>query len=110
MRGKPSQYISIDNPERDRPALDPDVREQQMIALAVDLAEKQLREGTASQQVIIHYLKLATEREKRELRQKELENELLIAKTEAIRTAKRTDEMYANAIEAMKRYSGYTED
>lgn len=101
INGPPSQ-------ERERPALDPDVREQQMIALAIDLAEKQLREGTASQQLIVHYLKLATARERIERRQKELENELLIAKTEALQNAKRTDEMYEEAIAAMKRYSGYS--
>ena len=47
-----------------RPALTPEARENQLISLAVDLAEKQLQEGTASSQVITHYLKLGSTKEK----------------------------------------------
>lgn len=89
-----------------RPALTPEARENQMIALAVDLAEKQLIEGTASSQVITHYLKLATTREKLEKEKLEKENELLRAKTEAIESAKRVEELYANALKAMRSYRG----
>lgn len=89
-----------------RPALTPEARENQMIALAVDLAEKQLLEGTASAQVITHYLKLGTTRERLEKEKLEKENELLRAKTEAIESAKRVEELYAEAIEAMKAYGG----
>jgi hypothetical protein len=74
--------------------------------LATDLAEKQLREGTASSQVITHYLKLGTMREKLELRNKELDNELLIAKREALESAKRVEELYSDAIAAMRSYAG----
>lgn len=91
---------------RRRPALTPEARENQMIALAVDLAEKQLIEGTASSQVITHYLKLATQKEKLENEIREQQKELIAAKTESIQSAKRIEELYGEAIKAMKRYSG----
>ncbi len=77
-----------------------------MIALAVDLAEKQLREGTASSQVITHYLKLATTREKMEKDILEKQFALIEAKTENLKTAKRKEELYTEAMEAMKSYRG----
>lgn len=89
-----------------RPSLSPDLREKQMIGYAVDLAEKQLREGTASSQVITHYLKLATSKEKLEQEKLELEKELLVAKTEALQSSKRIEELYTNAIKSMQIYSG----
>ena len=89
-----------------RPALTPEARENQMISLAVDLAEKQLVEGTASSQVITHYLKLGSTKERLEKEKLEEENKLLKAKTEALQSAKRVEELYADAIAAMKRYSG----
>lgn len=93
-----------------RPALTPEARENQMIALAVDLAEKQLLEGTASSQVITHFLKLATSRERLEREKLEKENELLRAKTEAIESAKRVEELYSDALRAMRSYRGETDD
>lgn len=88
------------------PARTPEERENQMINMAVDLAEKQLREGTASSQVITHYLKLGTTRERleREMLRKQMKN--LEAKTEAITSAKRIEELYTDAIKAMKIYGG----
>lgn len=89
-----------------RPALTPDARENQMIALAVDLAEQQLRDGTASSQVITHFLKLGTSKERLEKEKLEKENELLKAKTESIKSQKDVQELYTNAINAMRTYSG----
>jgi len=89
-----------------RPALTPDARENQMISLAVDLAQKQLLEGTASSQVITHFLKLGSTKERLEKEKLEEENKLLRARTEALQSAKRVEELYADAIAAMKRYSG----
>lgn len=89
-----------------RPGLTPESRENQMISLAVDLAERQLREGTASSQVITHFLKLGTTKAELEKEKIAHENKLLQAKTEQIESAKRTEELYANAISAMRRYSG----
>lgn len=89
-----------------RPALTPEARENQMISLAVDLAERQLMEGTASSQVITHYLKLGSTKERLEKEKLEEENKLLRARTESLQSAKRVEELYADAIAAMKRYSG----
>ena len=89
-----------------RPATTPEARENQLIALAVDLAEKQLLEGTASSQVITHYLKLGTQKEKIEREILEKQKELITAKTEALQATKRIEELYSNAIAAMKTYSG----
>lgn len=89
-----------------RPALTEEARENQMIALAIDLAEQQLRDGTASSQVITHYLKLGSSKERIERDILEQEKELITAKTEAIKAAKRVDEIYEKAINAMKKYSG----
>lgn len=89
-----------------RPALTPEARENQLIYLATDLAEKQLREGTASSQVITHYLKLGSSKEKLEREKLEEENKLLRAKTENLQSQKNVEEAYLKAIEAMKRYSG----
>lgn len=97
--------VSTDTPVRQASALTPEGREQQMIAYAIDLAEEQLRNGTASSQVITHYLRLGTMREREERQKLQEEIKLLEAKTEAIRSAKETEVLYAEAIEAMKRYT-----
>ena len=89
-----------------RPAINPEARENQMIALAEKLAEQQLMDGTASSQVITHYLKLGSTKERIEREILERQKELITAKTEALQSAKRVEELYANAIAAMKRYSG----
>lgn len=89
-----------------RPALTPEAREKQLISLAIDLAEKQMIEGTASSQVITHYLKLGTEKARLEREKLQRETELLTAKTEAIKSAERVEELYSKAIEAMQIYSG----
>ena len=89
-----------------RPALSPEARENQMISLAVDLAEKQLMEGTASSQVITHFLKLGTTKAELEREKLARENELLRARTESIQSAQRVEELYTNALNAMKSYSG----
>lgn len=89
-----------------RPALSPEAQENRMINLAVSLAEKQLEEGTASSQVITHYLKLATVRERLEREILERNRDLIAAKTESIQQQRRNDELYAEAIRAMRNYSG----
>lgn len=90
---------------RSRPASTPEGRENQMIALAVDLAEQQLLSGKASSQVITHYLKLGSTKEKIEKDILEKQKELITAKTEAIKSAARIEELYKNALDAMKSYS-----
>lgn len=97
---------SSSNVRARRPALSPEARENQMISLAVDLAEKQLQEGTASSQVITHFLKLGTTKAQLEKEKIEHENELLKAKTESLQSAQRVEELYSKAISAMRRYGG----
>lgn len=92
-----------------RPALTPEARENQLISLAVDLAEKQLLEGTASSQVITHYLKLGSTKEKIEKEILEKQKELIAAKTENLKSAKRIEELYTEAIKAMRKYNGQEE-
>lgn len=90
-----------------RPAISPEGRTNQLVSLAYDLAEKQLREGTASSQVITEFLKIGSRKAELELRKLERENELLEAKTDKIQSEQRSEEMFAEAIKAMQRYSGY---
>lgn len=89
-----------------RPALTEEGRENQLISAAIDLAERQLAEGTASSQVMTHYLKLGSSREKLEQERLRRENELLISKVEALASAKRVEELYADALNAMRAYTG----
>jgi hypothetical protein len=88
------------------PATTPEARENQMISLAIDLAEKQLLDGSASSQVVTHYLKLGSTKERIEKEILEKQKELIQAKTESIQSAKKVEELYKNALDAMKSYSG----
>lgn len=81
-----------------------------MIALAMDQAEKQLREGTASSQVIVHFLKLGSSRERIEQEMLNKKSENLDAKTDSIRASARIEELYGAAIAAMREYNGVTDD
>jgi hypothetical protein len=102
---------STDRPTRiGAPAKTIEARENQLISRAVDLAEKQLSNGTASAQVITHYLKLGSTKERLEKEKLARENELLRAKTEALHSAKKIEELYVNALNAMRSYSGRTEE
>lgn len=93
-----------------RAALTPDAREKQLIYLATELAAQQLMDGTASSQVITHYLKLGSSKERLEQDILKENKKLLKAKTEAIESAKRVEELYSEAIIAMRRYSGHGDD
>lgn len=93
-----------------RPAQTPEARENQLISYAIDLAEQQLLDGTASSQVITHYLKLGSMREKLERERLEEENKLLRAKTKTLEDAKEIKELYADALKAMRNYSGQGDD
>ena len=90
-----------------RPALTPEARENQMISLAIDLVEQRLLDGTASSQETTHFLKLATNKAKLERERFELENELIRAKTQALKDQADMKVLYADAIAAMRRYSGH---
>ena len=94
-----------DDLKKIRPATTPEARENQLISLAIDLAEKQLIEGTASSQVITHYLKLGSTKERIEKEIMEKQKELIEAKTQSLQSAKRVEELYADALEAMRKYT-----
>jgi hypothetical protein len=88
------------------PATTPESRELQLIAAAVDLAEEQILSGKASSQVITHYLKLGTTRERLEQERLKRENELLQAKVQSLASAERVEELYSKALNAMRSYAG----
>lgn len=89
-----------------RPALSPEARENQMISLAMDLAEQQLRDGTASSQLITEFVKRGSTKARLEKEILEEQKELMAAKTESLQSAKRIEELYENALNAMRSYSG----
>lgn len=95
---------------KSRPGLTPESRENQLISLAIDLAEKQLRDGSASSQVISHFLKLGSTNNMLEKTILEKQTALLTAKTEAIKSGKVIEELYSNALSAMRKYSGNNSD
>ena len=101
---------SSDSTRGRRPAISPEAREDQMIALAVDLAEKQLIEGTASSQVITHYLKMASTKERIEREILEKQKELIEAKTSSLRDTSRSAEIAQKALDAFRHYSGHGDD
>ncbi len=93
-----------------RPAASPEARESQLVSLAYDLAEQQLRDGTATSQTINHFLKLGSTRAELEREKLQNENLLLMAKANAIESSERADEFYAEAMKAYAKYSGHSEE
>lgn len=87
-------------------SLNPDDRESEMIALAVNLAEKQLRDGTASPNVICHYLRLGSTRESEERKLLQEKTKLMAAKSEQIEQSKRMEDLYKDALNALSTYRG----
>ena len=103
---KVKKLINSNTDRKIRPALTPEARENQLIALAVDLDQQRLLDGSASSQETTHFLKLGSMKNQLEMEKLREENKLLKAKTESIQSAKRVEELYAEAINAMRRYSG----
>lgn len=95
-----------DDDQLGKPALSPEAQESKMIALAMNLAEKRLIEGTATSAEVVHFLKLGSSKERLEKRILEKQEELISAKTENLQSAKRMEALYTEAITAMRRYSG----
>ena len=100
----------ISTTPRKRPALTPEGREEQMISLAYDLVERRLREGTATSQETTHFLKLGSIKGRAELEKLRRENAVLEEKRKAYERSENGEEFYAQAIEAMKQYSGASSD
>lgn len=93
-----------------RPALTPEARENQMIALAMDLAEQQLRDGTASSQLITEFVKRGSTKARLEKELLQEQKELMAAKTENLKSAQRIEELYTDAIKAMRTYAGHGDE
>lgn len=91
---------------RIRPGLTPESREDQLVSLAINLAEEQLLSGTASSQVISHFLKIGSTKERIEKEILEEQKELIKAKTDTLKSEKKVEELYSKALNAMRRYSG----
>lgn len=103
--------VPDDQPQiKSPPVLTPEARENQLISLAMDLVEQRLRNGTASSQETVHFLKLGSSKEKLEQQILAEQKKLVVAKTSAIESQERIDELYANAIKAMRTYSGQSEE
>lgn len=94
------------NGHRQSPARTSEAREDQLAAKAYDLAEEQIQQGTASSQVITHFLKAGSRRERMEQMRMEHEIELMQVKKEQLEGQKRVEELYVSALEAMRSYSG----
>jgi hypothetical protein len=101
--------MAKERPNR-KPALTVDAREAQLISAAFDLAEKQIQDGSVSAQVLAHYLKLGSSRERLEQQRLARENQLLEAKVESMASGKRVEELYEAALNAMRNYAGQPPD
>lgn len=93
-----------------RKALTPEAREKQLIALAMDVAEERLRNGTASSQEVTHFLKLGSMREQKELEMLDQQKELMGAKVENLHAQQKSEELFVKAIKAFRGYSGQDEE
>lgn len=105
--GAEKKLVDINKRKRreSRPASEPEAREKQLVNLAVDLAEQQLREGTASAAVLTHYLKIASKRETLEREILEKQSALIEAKSTSLNKDREAEELAKKAIEAMKNYN-----
>ena len=106
---KAKTITSSEASKKIRPALSPEARENQLVSLAVDLAERQLLDGTASSQVITHYLKIGSTKERIEKEILEKQKGLIEAKTQTLQSAQKIEELYTNALQAMRNYSGQSD-
>lgn len=93
-------------PDARRPYMTPEGRENDVVAMAYDLAERQIREGTASSQVITHFLKLGTKKERLEREILEEQRKLIAAKTENLESEKKDKVAYEEVLAAIKKYRG----
>ena len=92
--------------KKSRPPLSPEADEQICISLAIDLVKERLRNGTASSQETTHFLKLATSKYKEEVRLAKAQTEKAEAQVEAMRSQKRVEALYEDAIKAFRNYNG----
>ena len=103
---KTKAATSSESSRKMRPALSPEAEENQMISLAMDLAKQQLQDGTASSQLITEFVKRGSTKARIEQEILEKQKELIEAKTQSLQSAQRIEELYENALDAMRNYSG----
>lgn len=108
--GRRSSKDAVETIAKLPPAKSQEERERQLIALAYDVAEQRLLDGTATSQEVTHFLKLGSSKDRIEREILERQKELITAKTEALQSQRRVEELFANALNAMKSYSGYFGD
>lgn len=84
----------------------PEEAERMAIVAAMDVATQQILDGTASNSVILHFLKLGSSRERLEQARLEADTTLAKAKVSALESAARTEELVQEALAAFKVYSG----
>ena len=107
---RPKSIQTKETIPKSRPAISPEARENQLISLAYDVAEERLRNGTATSQEVVHFLRLGSMKERKELELMQKKNELMAAKTEALQSAKKIEELYSDAISAFKTYRGVSNE
>lgn len=105
-RRKHVEPMGFEQPPLSPPATTPEMREQELVALAFDVVERRLRDGSASAQETVHFLKLGTENAVLEREKLRKENILLEARTEQLSKNDRTEELFEKALKAFKGYSG----
>lgn len=105
MARKKKEEIDVSKRPQD-PSITPEGREKQLINAAYNLAEQRILDGTASDTMVTHFLKMGSQQAMLDLKTKQLEMELVAAKTEALRSARRAEDTFTAAIEAMKKYGG----
>ena len=95
---------------RQRPATNPEERENELISLAYDVVEERLRNGTATSQETTHFLKAGSIKNQMEMEKLKRENDLLIAKVANLESQRKVEDLYEAAIAAMRVYSGHGDD
>ena len=95
---------------KSHPGLTAEARENRLISLAMDAAEQQLRDGTASPLVIAHFLKLGSQKAALEIERLKAETAMLHAKKSSLEAEERMGELYQNAVEAMQKYNRSDDD
>lgn len=106
----PDPNVNLIKTPRGPAATSMEARENELISMAYDAAEERIRNGTATSQEIVHFLKLGSSRDRLEKEMMEAEMELKQAKIQALESAEHLEKIYNDAIEAMKRYSGNSDE
>lgn len=102
--------VNMSKTRKVRPALSQEARENQLISMAMDEAERRILDGTASSQLLCEFIKRGSMKAQMEIEKLQEENKLLRAKTENLQSQQRVEELYKEALDAMRNYAGYSND